>query len=374
MHDQLDNDLSLTKYYWYYQSVCWVSLLVVYVIFVLPNNRLQTEGIESVDRLLIVGVYIVLLGFFGSHLLRVWYKSQNWIELGISEFWKRALSASYVVALCAAILEIPILEVVDFFLPPPELLADAFQDLGVIASSVSFRIFRSSLFMWVIYISWGGVYWGLKTWNINRVMKLRNSALQVEQKIAELRQLNQQLNPHFLFNSLNNIRALIHSDKDRAAELISSLSSILRNTLSQKKDLISLREEIGIVNDFLELEKARLEDRLEIVSNWSEDSLDFKIPPMFLQTLTENAIKHGISSKVEGGILQLESRLVENGMVVEICNDGELGKEIKGMGIGLENCRERLRLLYDGKAELNIYQKENLVHTDLFIPNKFGRN
>ena len=368
MSAESGNDLSLTKYYWPCQIIGWGGVLAIYIFLVLPNNRLHNEGLESAERLLVVGIYITLLGFLGSHLIRIWFKSQKWIELSILEFWKRAVVATYLVALGTIIIELPILELMDFYMPPLEPLEEAIRNLTPVVASVPFRVFRSSLFMWGIYLGWGAVYWGLKTWNYNQVMRFRNESLQVQQKIAELKLLTHQLKPHFLFNSLNNIRALIYVDSDRAAEMISSLSSILRNTLEQQQELISLKSEVEIVENFLELEKVRLGDRLDIKKNWDEDSLDFKIPPMLLQTVTENAIKHGISKKINGGVLRLGSKLVDNGILIEICNDGELKKETYGLGIGLENCRERLRLLYDGKAELNVFQENNMVHTEVFIP------
>ncbi len=113
--------------------------------------------------------------------------------------------------------------------------------------------------------------------------------------------MNHQLNPHFLFSSLNNIRALIYLDKDRASDMISPLSSILQYTLQHQNGLIALRKEVAIVDDYLMLEKIRLEERLKIKRNWAEDSLDCSVPAMFLQTLTENAIKHGINKRLEGG-------------------------------------------------------------------------
>ncbi len=366
--DKSEFDLSLTRYYWWCQAVGWLGFLAIYILFVLPSNRLNAQGIESADRLLIVGVYIALLGFTGSHLLRLWFKSQKWIELSIPEFWKRAIAATFIVALGASLIEIPILALVDTVLPPPEALLNAFQELGPVASALPFRVFRSSLFMWVIYLSWGGIYWGLKTWNRNREMGYRNEALRMQQKIAELKLLNQQLNPHFLFNSLNNIRSLIYVDKDRASEMISALSVILRNTLEQQHELILLKDELEIVDSFLDLEKVRLENRLKIERDWSAESLDIKIPPMFLQTLVENAVKHGISKRIEGGLLQLGSTMHEDGVQIDIVNEGRLDKESKGLGIGLDNCKERLRLLYGSSAKLKIYQNDKFVHTELFIP------
>lgn len=361
-------NLSLSRFYWPSQVIGWASLLSIYIIFVLPENQLSKVNIESTGRLLVVGIYIVLLAFGGTHILRLWIKSQKWFDLSVSEFWKRAISATYLIALAASILEMPILGVLNFYWPPPDLLGVARDNLGAIASTLPFRIFKSSLFFGVVYLAWTGIYWGLIAWNTNKSVKIHNEKLLLQKKSIEFESLTRQLNPHFLFNSLNNIRALIYVDRDRASDMISSLSSILRYTLENLKEMIELREEVELIDSFLSLEKIRLEERLRIERNWEDESLGLYVPAMFLQTLIENAIKHGINNRIEGGLLSMGSKCVSDGVLINISNDGELSSRVKGLGLGLENSRQRLKLLFNGKASLKIYQKDNLVHTELFIP------
>jgi sensor histidine kinase YesM len=173
-------------------------------------------------------------------------------------------------------------------------------------------------------------------------------------KDAQLDNLSSQLNPHFFFNSLNNIKALVLENPHAARRAIDLLSELLRTALYKRDEmLIPLKEEIALVNDYLELEKIRLEERLETNINIDQQLLQTPVPPLSIQTLVENAIKHGISRRREGGKIGI-TITNENGFLkMNVLNTGQLGSTGRN-GLGLNNLVERLDLQFNGKASFEL--------------------
>ncbi len=188
-------------------------------------------------------------------------------------------------------------------------------------------------------------------------------------KDAQLDNLSSQLNPHFFFNSLNNIKALILEDPHAARRAIDLLSELLRTAL-YKRDamLIPLKEEIALVNDYLELEKIRFEKRLETNMEIDEQLLQIPVPPLSIQALVENAIKHGIAQRKEGGKICIRVS-AENGFLkTNVSNTGKL-TGIGKKGLGLNNLQERLDLQFNGKASFVLSETpDNTVSATIKIP------
>ncbi len=186
----------------------------------------------------------------------------------------------------------------------------------------------------------------------------------------ELKTIKAHINPHFIFNALNSIRALIDENPQRARRAITELSNILRSSLNAEKgETVSLDEELKIVKDYLELENMRFEDRLKVEYIIDEDTLNQQVPPMMLQTLVENAIKHGISRQMRGGVVRIISDFTENYHELAVQNTGHLnGGSLTG-GFGLSSTQDRLNLLYGEKAVFEIKQvNDNLVEAKVLIP------
>jgi sensor histidine kinase YesM len=183
-----------------------------------------------------------------------------------------------------------------------------------------------------------------------------NARLLVIAKEAQLSNLSAQLNPHFFFNALNNIKFLVEEDPRSARRGIDLLSDLLRHSLSNRNELlIPVHEEISLVKDYLELEKLRFEERLHIELDIEEKQLACFIPPLSIQVLVENAIKHGIDKRKQGGSVKVRVAGCDNKLVINIENSGKLGADT-GRGIGLINLKERLKLQYPGKAEFWLEQ------------------
>lgn len=185
-----------------------------------------------------------------------------------------------------------------------------------------------------------------------------NARLALISKEAQLSNLSSQLNPHFFFNSLNTIKCLVIEDPQQARRAIDLLSELLRNALYVRDDkLVSLKEEIGLVKDYLELEKLRLEERLRVHIDTDPHALQYYVPPFSVQSLVENAIKHGIDKRKDGGLIALTIK--NGGDFIDICiqNPGSLDHGQNG-GIGLKNLQERLQLQFEGKASFSIKENE----------------
>lgn len=208
----------------------------------------------------------------------------------------------------------------------------------------------------LIFIIWSVIYFGFHFFDNYKRTEIQNLRLEANSKEVELNKLKSQLNPHFMFNSMNSIRALVDEDPKKAKVAITQLSNILRNTLMMHKNkYINIEEELALVKDYLELEHIRFEERLNFNFEIDPNTLSLNIPPMMIQTLVENGIKHGISKYPEGGHIAISSIKTENGFEIEIINTGQLQTNSKSdSGFGLENTTHRLELLFGKKASFII--------------------
>jgi hypothetical protein len=203
----------------------------------------------------------------------------------------------------------------------------------------------------------------------------RSKEKQLALRDAELRALELQINPHFLFNSLNSIRGLIIENPPLAQDLITRLANILRYNLHRDAGhTVPLAFELEAAADYLALESARYEDRLRVHQAIADETRCLPVPPMLLQTLVENAIKHGIATLPEGGDLRISTSLEFGALVLRIQNPvGQALSAANGReatGLGLQNLRERLRILYGPAAKLDLAAQNGQVTATVRIPTK----
>jgi len=207
----------------------------------------------------------------------------------------------------------------------------------------------------------------LKIWNSVRIQ----IKLEEQERLllhARMEALQNQINPHFLFNTLNSVSSLVRFDPDTARELIIKLATILRRLLNSTDAFVPLREEFEFIDNYLDIEVVRFgRDKLHVVKELDPASLDIMIPAMLLQPLVENSIKHGLSSKIDGGSIFLRSRISGAKVIVEVEDDGvgmgasqllERPSGFGGTGIGMANVAERLKVLYGDKARMTIDSRE----------------
>ena len=163
----------------------------------------------------------------------------------------------------------------------------------------------------------------------NRKDEVDKLNLEKTVKELELNTIKSHINPHFIFNSLNSIRALVDENPQRARTAITELSNILRSSMQvEKMETVPLHKELDIVKDYLALEQMRFEERLKIEMDIDEDTLEQPVPPMMLQTLVENAIKHGISKKIKGGVVKVISRFTNHHFELIVQNTGNLKENL----------------------------------------------
>ena len=184
---------------------------------------------------------------------------------------------------------------------------------------------------------------------------------------ARMEALQNQINPHFLFNTLNSISSLVRFDPDMARDVIFKLATILRRLLNSSEAFAPLRDEFEFVDNYLDIEVVRFgRDKLRVVKELDPASLDVVVPSMLLQPLIENSIKHGLSPKVEGGSIFLRSRVTDSRLIIEVEDDGvgmggaqlDESSSWTGMGIGMANIAERLKVLYGDTARMTIDSHE----------------
>ncbi|MFC4262605.1 histidine kinase [Ferruginibacter yonginensis] len=217
----------------------------------------------------------------------------------------------------------------------------------------------------LIYLVWHYV-------DKNRNDQLDKLRLEGVVKSLELKTIKSHINPHFIFNALNSIRALVDENPERARTAITELSNILRSSLkAETLETVPLQQELDIVRDYLALEHMRFEERLQIEMDIHPDTLTQPIPPMMLQTLVENAIKHGISKSENGGIIKISSYFKNNHHELIVLNTGNLTslKTKADEGFGLKSTQDRLNLLYNKKAQFEINETENnMVQSKVIMP------
>lgn len=199
---------------------------------------------------------------------------------------------------------------------------------------------------------------------------LREAELNTFVKEAELKSLKYQINPHFIFNSLNSISSLTITDPDKAREMTIKLSQFLRSTLSKnEKQKNKLSEEIANAKLYLEIEKVRFEDRLEFAENIGKYCSDVEVPNMILQPLFENAVKHGVYESIEKVNIELECSLERDYLRITVTNNFDPESvAARGEGIGLKNIRSRLKLIYNQENLLASKKENNMFTVNIFIP------
>ncbi len=224
---------------------------------------------------------------------------------------------------------------------------------------------------------WLGVVGATSVWTIlyvaltaQRRSKEKEVHLQLAVSEAELRALEAQINPHFLFNCLNSIRGLVVENPGLAQDMITRFANILRYNLHRDmRHTVPLASEVEVVLDYLALESVRLEERLRINMTIEPAAAEVPIPPMLLQSLVENAVKHGIAPLAAGGDLVISARLDGDTLRLEVGNPGRVTEaRPDGAGVGLANTRERLRILYGSRASLRLENRGDRVTATALVP------
>lgn len=222
----------------------------------------------------------------------------------------------------------------------------------------------------IVIVLWLALYFAIHYFVIAKQREVDALRLAHNLKEAQLNQLKSQLNPHFIFNSLNNIRGLVYEDADKTSEMITHLSELLRHSMTSKSDCHSLEDEIKILNNYIEINSIQFEDRLSFMLNCDQQCYAQPVPVMLLQMLAENAIKHGISRLPSGGSLSISIFRYDDNLCIEASNSRSSSPQVgrESTGIGIKNLKERLHLLYPGRASFELVQKDDVVVATVTLP------
>lgn len=337
--------------YWILQILGWGSFAFVNILFASLSS-----GISATQ----VWAFVVYAIFYllSTHFLRYIVKSYEWFKQSIPQLLFQSL---------LAILALSFVNIV----------AQIFINIafGTLRPAEDFKILviLVNLFVaFIFYAIWFLLYF------LFHFLDNYNTSLKYEAKINEIRlnHLKSQLNPHFIFNALNSVRALVDENPVKAKTAITLISNMLRFSLMMdKKQTIDFSDELNTVKDYLELETIRFEERLKVVYQIEDESFSYKIPPMMLQTVVENAIKHGISNLVKGGIIEIKCREgLDEDLYIQVKNSGQLttppNLKVQGeRGHGLSNTVQRLKLVYGPEATFRIFNSgTEFVIAEIKIP------
>jgi signal transduction histidine kinase len=221
-----------------------------------------------------------------------------------------------------------------------------------------------------LYLLSAGVHYLAQAFEESREQERRLYDSQVAAREAELRALRAQLNPHFLFNSLNSINALVGSDPEAARRMCEGLGDFLRRTLTLgARDAVTLGEELALVDGYLAIEQVRFGDRLRIEREVDPGAGACRVPPLLLQPLVENAIKHGVANRLEGGVIRIEARRDGGSLRIAVVNPVDADAPSRsGPGVGLENVRRRLDAFGAREARLDAVRGDDWFRVTLLLP------
>lgn len=241
------------------------------------------------------------------------------------------------------------------------LLPTVSEILEFLLPSIGSRIIDMALFI------------GVLAW-IQRGQDLARQQLEINQKELDLHRnklqtLRDQLNPHFLFNTLHNISSMIGQDDEKAQQLTIHISQLLRKILAiNKLDQHTFREEWDFTSDYLKIESERFHDRLKLEIDLDEDLMDIQVPTLILQPLIENAFKHGVSHMINSTVLRISGQLQKDQLTLKVINDLPENPSKSASGVGIPNLSERLAVIYGGKASLETMVLEGHFVSKLILP------
>src|SRR5450432_121047 len=339
-----------SKYYWWLQVGGWgILALIIILINVISGHRVD-------EQYLIPLLIKMLIGIFVTHLFRIYIHRTDLLLLPVERALPRLALGVLIVCSLDTLLRISIISWLDF----------SSNNMMVFSKRFLLLTLENGLYI----IPWTLIYYFFHYIEKSRKQQLDTLKLEALVKELELKTIKSHINPHFIFNALNSIRALIDENPLRARDAITELSNILRSSMqADKLETVTFERELNIVKDYLALEHIRFEDRLKIEYDIDEDTLDQPVPPMMLQTLVENAIKHGISKQLSGGVVKIISDFKFDHHELVVQNTGHLNGSYNADGFGLTSTLNRLQLLFGEKANFTIHEiNGNTVEAKVILP------
>jgi len=328
--------------------------IVGWSLYILASTGVFIMSGDDITIGAIGGIYLVFaLGLTVTHFYRSILINLGWLNLDLFRLVPRVLAACILLAIAFHF---------------------AYIHIGnlIFGWTLKFLWNDQNLFAWgMLFFIWNLIYFAYIFFQRYRKEEIKNLKLEAARNEYELRRLRDQMNPHFIFNAMNTIRALIEEDPKKAKKAVTQLSNVLRSSLQTgKQEFIELKKELQIVHDYLEIEKARYEERLTINMDIDDSTLSIQIPPLILQTIVENCIKHGIAKLPKGGAILVQTIRHSDHVEINVLNDGEyIPSPEATSSLGLENTRNRLDLSFGKNAWLTIGNTDSgSVKTHIHLP------
>lgn len=346
---------NFNRLFWLLNISGWIILYLLILIFCYPKylNDFKT----------VTGVGITyLIAFLLSLLLRIIYKKVYEKSLTILK--------SFLFILFVSVIASHLWYWIDAFLSALIFRSSSFLNLSFASIEADIIVLKVP-----VYVAWSGLYYIIKLWSDLVEEKERAEKADLLAHKAQLQMLRYQLNPHFLFNTLNSIRALVEVDKDKAKKIVTELSEFLRYSLiSKSSSVVSLSEEIKAIKHYVEIQKIRYEDKLNVKIDIQPGTEKIQILSFLIYPLIENAVKYGMKTSNLPLEIYLNARLNKNIFTIEVINTGKWIDNSnedysldRGTGKGLENVKLRLENAYGKNQSFNVKEEDNKVNVELQI-------
>lgn len=351
--------LSQNKFYIIFNLFGWLLLFIATLagpkLFlskeILASERLLYYWLETVACAILAFIFTFIISFFIDK------------KINFNNNWKIITSKISIIFLAVqALYSLFIWPILDFVQEYTMYKPESIMTIGG-------KIYNVFYFA-ILFFIWLFVFLTIKIYHQLKTVQIKQLQLEANLKESQLNTLKGQINPHFMFNSLNNIRGLMLEDVGKARNMLTSLSETLRYSLT-KSDVnsISLEDELEMVENYIEISKIQFENRLQFETHIDPASLSKQIPPMTIQMLIENALKHGISNLKNGGTVSLSTIIKDQQLQIEVTNSGQLHENKKNSTqLGLKNIKKRLELLYGKTAIFSLKEIENQVVATIKIP------
>ena len=361
LHDSSKGQQSVKEMKLSRKQLYWISQITGWYLFVGINLFIISSFEEITWQRVLVWIFLGFLGIVFTHVIRGVIRKNNWLNLPLKNTIPRILTTSIITGI-----------IIYALVFAASYLAGTFKQEEYNFARLVAGIINTS----ILILLWCLIYYVVHYMENYKKKEIESLIWEAAVKDYELKTLKSQLNPHFMFNAMNSIRALIEEDPESAKVAITKLSNILRYSLQMERmERVPLEDEIETVKNYLDLERIRFEDRLKYKLDIEKSTQKIEIPPMMIQTLVENGIKHGVAKRTEGGEIHLKSKLLTttNGskLKIEIRNSGHFSEEQlkNSSGFGVSNTKHRLNLLFGDDAHFSIKNENgNTVLAEIEIP------
>jgi len=333
----------------------WIAQIIGWGLFMITNFFVQSTADIPSNLVVLNAIVPFAAGLLVTTSYRFFIKNKNWKNWSFGKVFLLILGSTFLLTSVFVIITFGLF-----------MWIFGSEEFSIPMLLSNFMIFS------IVMLAWNMIYFCVHYFNNWTKAEVEKWKLAAEMKDAQLGSLKSQINPHFVFNTLNNIRSLILEDKDKAREMLLNFSDLFRYALKNTDhSKVSLEEELNIVNQYLELLSIQYEDKLKYKINVDAGLEEVELPPMMLQLLVENAVKHGISQFKEGGSILIDIDRGNGFLNINVKNTGNLKMSSKlgdKLGVGLENIRKRLDLIYNGNANLKMTEVNDFVLASIKIP------